>query len=40
VTGQQLWRFKTGDGIIATPVVVGGKVYAASLDDVLYCVME
>jgi len=34
---QLLWKFQTEDEISASPVVMDGKVYFASLDGKLYC---
>ncbi len=34
---QMLWKFQTEDEISASPVVMNGKVYFASLNGKLYC---
>ncbi|MFC6873781.1 outer membrane protein assembly factor BamB family protein [Halobellus marinus] len=38
--GDELWNFQTGGSIVAPPVVVGGRVYAASTDGLLYALGE
>jgi eukaryotic-like serine/threonine-protein kinase len=35
-TGQQKWKFKTGDVVHASPAVVNGTVYIGSWDSYLY----
>jgi len=35
-TGQQLWRFQTGNVVSSSPAVANGLVYAASWDGTLY----
>jgi outer membrane protein assembly factor BamB len=35
-TGARIWEFKTGDAVIATPVVFGGRVYCGSFDGNVY----
>ena len=35
-TGAKIWEFKTGDAVIATPVVFRGRVYCGSFDGNVY----
>ena len=37
-TGQEKWKFKTGDIILSSPSVSGGVVYFGSSDGNLYAV--
>jgi len=34
--GEELWRFRTGDWVTASPTVVGGTVYVGSFDASVY----
>ena len=36
LTGDALWQFKAGGPIMASPVIVGQRVYFGALDGVLY----
>ncbi|GGJ06837.1 hypothetical protein GCM10008995_15910 [Halobellus salinus] len=38
--GEELWSFQTGDSVVAPPVVVEDRVYAASTDGILYALEE
>jgi len=38
--GEELWNFQTGGSVVAPPVVVEGRVYAASTDGILYALGE
>ena len=38
--GDELWNFQTGGSIVAPPVVVEDRVYAASKDGILYALGE
>ncbi|MDQ2055083.1 MULTISPECIES: PQQ-binding-like beta-propeller repeat protein [Halobellus] len=38
--GTELWSFQTGGSVVAPPVVVDGRVYAASTDGILYALGE
>ncbi len=38
--GNPIWTFKTGDSIVASPVVHAGRVYCVSMDHYLYAVDE
>ena len=38
--GDELWNFQTGDAVVAPPVVVDDRVYAASTDGILYALGE
>ena len=38
--GDELWNFQTGDAVVAPPVVVEDRVYAASTDGILYALDE
>ena len=35
-SGAGVWEFKTGDAVIATPVVSGGRVFCGSFDGFVY----
>ena len=35
-TGEIQWEFKTGDAVIATPVVANGRVFCGSFDGFVY----
>ncbi len=37
-TGQEKWRFKTGDPVYSSPAITDGVVYFGSLDSNLYAV--
>ena len=37
-SGQQVWKFKTGSYIDASPAIAGGKAVVASDDGVLYVI--
>ena len=32
-SGDKLWEFETGDGVVSSPAVVGGTVYVGSNDN-------
>jgi outer membrane protein assembly factor BamB len=36
--GAELWRFKTGDDVVSTPVIAYGRVFFGSMDSKVYCV--
>ena len=36
-TGKQLWEFRTGGRISASPAVAAGRVIVGSQDGLLYC---
>ena len=38
--GEELWSFQTGGEVVAPPVVVEDRVYAASTDGILYALGE
>ena len=35
--GSEIWRFPTGDWVMASPAVAGGMIYICSKDNNLYC---
>jgi len=35
-TGATIWTFRTGDAVVATPVVGGGRVFCGSFDGFVY----
>ncbi|KPK53922.1 MAG: hypothetical protein AMJ59_25365 [Gammaproteobacteria bacterium SG8_31] len=35
-TGEENWRFKTGDAVVSTPALVGGKAVFGSFDNHVY----
>ncbi|HVI45798.1 MAG TPA: PQQ-binding-like beta-propeller repeat protein [Chitinophaga sp.] len=36
-TGRQLWKYQTGDKVIATPLIAGQYIYYGSTDGYVYC---
>lgn len=36
-TGEEAWRFETGDAVIASPLIAGANVYIGSMNGNFYC---